>query len=144
MNRRNFIKNTGCLAIGFSFPGSFIATPSPMLQDLPESIKRHPNINAWLEVLANGQVRIFTGKLELGQGIGTAIAQVAAEELDLPIENIDIVLADTARTPDEGYTVGSGSIEQSAMAVRFAAAAARNKLLELASQQLNIPKDQLT
>jgi nicotinate dehydrogenase subunit B len=144
MNRRNFIKNTGCLAIGFSFQGSLIATPSPMMQDLPESIKRHPNINAWLEVLANGQVRIFTGKLELGQGISTAIAQVAAEELDLPIEKIDIVLADTARTPNEGYTVGSGSIEQSAMAVRFAAAAARHKLLELASQQLNIPKDQLT
>jgi CO/xanthine dehydrogenase Mo-binding subunit len=144
MNRRNFIKNTGCLAIGFSLQGSLMATPSPMVQELPESLKRHPNINAWLEVLANGQVRIFTGKLELGQGISTAIAQVAAEELDLPIESVDVVLADTARTPDEGYTVGSGSIEQSAMAVRFAAAAARHKLLELASQQLNIPKDQLT
>lgn len=144
MNRRNFLKNTGCLAIGFSLSGSFIDAPSPMLQELPESIKRHPNINAWLEVLANGQVRIFTGKLELGQGISTAIAQVAAEELDLAMESVDIVLADTVRTPNEGYTVGSGSIEQSAIAVRFAAAAARNKLLELAAQQLNVPVDQLT
>jgi CO/xanthine dehydrogenase Mo-binding subunit len=115
-----------------------------MFQDLPESIKRHPNINAWLEVLANGQVRIFTGKLELGQGIGTAIAQVAAEELDLGMDRVEVVLADTLRTPNEGYTVGSGSIEQSAMAVRFAAAAARHKLLELASQQLNVPAAQLT
>ena len=144
MNRRNFLKNTGCLAIGFSLQGPLMNAPVPMIQDLPESIKRHPNINAWLEVLANGQVRIFTGKLELGQGISTAIAQVAAEELDLAVENIDIVLADTARTPDEGYTVGSGSIEQSAMAVRFAAAAARHKLLEMAAQQLNLPIDQLT
>lgn len=144
MNRRNFLKNTGCLAIGFSISGSFIDAPSPMMQELPESIKRHPNINAWLEVLANGRVRIFTGKLELGQGISTAIAQVAAEELDLTMESVDIVLADTVRTPNEGYTVGSGSIEQSAMAVRFAAAAARYKLLELAAQQLNIPIDQLT
>ncbi|THU37109.1 xanthine dehydrogenase family protein molybdopterin-binding subunit [Niastella caeni] len=144
MNRRNFIKNTGCLAIGFSISGSFIDAPSPMMQELPESIKRHPNINAWLEVLANGQVRIFTGKLELGQGISTAISQVAAEELDLTMENVEIVLADTLRTPDEGYTVGSGSIEQSAMAVRFAAAAARHKLLELAAQQLNVSVDQLT
>jgi nicotinate dehydrogenase subunit B len=118
--------------------------PTPMMQELPESIKRHPNINAWLEVLANGQVRIFTGKLELGQGISTAIAQVAAEELDLAVESVDIVLADTVSTPNEGYTVGSGSIEQSAMAVRFAAAAARHKLLELAAQQLNVPVDQLT
>jgi CO/xanthine dehydrogenase Mo-binding subunit len=144
MNRRNFLKNSGCLAIGFSLNGSFIDAPSPMMQELPESIKRHPNIDAWLEVLANGQVRIFTGKLELGQGISTAIAQVAAEELDLAMENVEIVLADTVRTPNEGYTVGSGSIEQSAMAVRFAAAAARHKLLELAAQQLNVPIDQLT
>lgn len=143
MNRRNFLKNTGCLAIGFSLPGSFIDLPSPMFQELPQSIKRHPNINAWLEVLANGQVRIFTGKLELGQGIGTAIAQVAAEELDLEMNKIEVVLADTLRTPNEGYTVGSGSIEQSAMAVRFAAAAARHKLLELASQQLGEPASQL-
>lgn len=118
--------------------------PSPMLQELPASIKRHPNIDAWLEVLANGHVRIFTGKLELGQGIGTAISQVAAEELDLDMHLVEIVLADTARTPDEGYTVGSGSIEQSAMAVRFAAAAARQKLLELAAPQLNATSEQLT
>lgn len=144
MNRRNFLKNTGCLAIGFSFNASFIDAPSPMLQELPASIKRHPNIDAWLEVLANGHVRIFTGKLELGQGIGTAISQVAAEELDLDMDIVEIVLADTARTPDEGYTVGSGSIEQSAMAVRFAAAAARQKLLELAASQLNVPVAQLT
>ncbi|HEY8897894.1 MAG TPA: molybdopterin cofactor-binding domain-containing protein [Niastella sp.] len=144
MNRRNFLKNTGCLAIGFSFNASFIDAPSPMLQELPQSIKRHPNIDAWLEVLANGHVRIFTGKLELGQGIGTAISQVAAEELDLDMDIVEIVLADTARTPDEGYTVGSGSIEQSAMAVRFAAAAARQKLLELAAPQLNAPVAQLT
>jgi nicotinate dehydrogenase subunit B len=144
MNRRNFLKNTGCLAIGFSLQRSFIDLPSPMFQELPESIKRHPNINAWLEVLANGQVRIFTGKLELGQGIGTAIAQVAAEELDLDMNKVEVVLADTLRTPNEGYTVGSGSIEQSAMAVRFAAAAARHKLLELASQQLGVPAAQLT
>ena len=143
MNRRNFLKNSGCLAIGFSLNGSFINEMAPMMQELPESIKKHPNINAWLEVLANGQVRIFTGKLELGQGISTAILQVAAEELDLPMERVEIVLADTARTPDEGYTVGSGSIEQSAMAVRYAAAAARYKLLELSAQQLNIPIDQL-
>lgn len=144
MDRRNFLKNTGCLAIGFSLSPSFIDGTAPMLQELPESLRRNPNINAWLEVLANGQVRIFTGKLELGQGISTAISQVAAEELDLPMERVEIVLADTARTPNEGYTAGSGSIEQSAMAVRYAAAAARNKLLELSSRQLSTPIDQLT
>src|SRR5689334_10045395 len=143
MNRRNFLKNTGCLAIGFSFNTSFINAPSPMLQELPAGIKRHPNIDAWLQVLANGHVRIFTGKLELGQGIGTAISQVAAEELDLNMDLVEIVLADTARTPDEGYTVGSGSIEQSAMAVRFASAAAKMKLVQLAAKKLNVPDEEI-
>ena len=132
------------MAIGFSLNTSFMHLPIPMAQELPDSLSRNPNINAWLEVLANGQIRIFTGKLELGQGIRTAIAQVAAEELDHDINNVEVILADTARTPDEGYTVGSGSIEQSAMAVRFAAAAARQKLLELCAQQLNTPIEQLT
>jgi CO/xanthine dehydrogenase Mo-binding subunit len=144
MNRRNFLKSTGCLAIGFSLNASFMDSPVPMAQELPESLRRNPNINAWLEVLADGQVRIFTGKLELGQGIRTAIAQVAAEELNHDIDKVEVILADTARTPDEGYTAGSGSIEQSAMAVRFAAAAARQKLLELSAQQLNTPIEQLT
>jgi CO/xanthine dehydrogenase Mo-binding subunit len=139
MDRRDFLKNTGCLAIGFTLRGTTFDGPSPLIQELPESIKRHPNIDAWVEVLGNGQVRIFTGKLELGQGIRTAIAQCAAEELDMPMHKVEVVLADTMRTPNEGYTVGSGSIEQSAMAVRFASAAARQKLLELASQKLNVP-----
>ena len=127
MNRRNFIKNTGCLAIGFTLRSNLLNTPSPLIQDLPGSLKENPHINSWLEILADGRLRIFTGKIELGQGIRTAIAQVAAEELDIAIENTEVVVADTGRTPDEGYTAGSFSIEQSAMAVRYAAAAARRK-----------------
>src|SRR4030095_1971221 len=142
-SRRKFIQMTGCLAIGFSLGGFSYVYPSPFVQDLPESLKRNPNINAWIEVLSNGNVRIFTGKVELGQGIRTAIAQVAAEELNLPIESVTVVIADTGRTPNEGYTVGSGSIEQSAMAVRYAAAAAKMKLLELASLRLSVPIEQL-
>jgi CO/xanthine dehydrogenase Mo-binding subunit len=142
--RRDFLKLSGCLTIGFSIGSISRAYYSPLVQELPESIKRYPNINAWIEVLSNGNVRIFTGKAELGQGIRTAIAQVAAEELELAMENVEVILADTLRTPNEGYTVGSGSIEQSAMAVRYASAAAKAKLLELASQKLNVPVDQLT
>ena len=142
-SRRDFLKLSGCLTIGFSIgdisPGHF----SPLINELPESIKRYPNINAWLEVLANGNVRIYTGKAELGQGITTAIAQVAAEELETGIENIEVQLAETERTPDEGYTVGSGSIEQSAMAVRFASAAAKMKLVQLAAKKLNVPEHEI-
>ena len=78
-SRRDFLKMSGCLTIGFTLGGVAPGFISPLVNELPESIKRHPNINAWIEVLANGRVRIFTGKSELGQGIRTAIAQVAAE-----------------------------------------------------------------
>ena len=141
--RRDFLKLSGCLTIGFSIGGISPDHFSPLINELPKSIKRHPGINSWIEVLANGNVRIFTGKSELGQGIRTAIAQVAAEELDLEMENVEVILADTERTPNEGYTVGSGSIEQSAMAVRFASAAARMKLVELASKKLNVPSEEI-
>ena len=141
--RRDFLKLSGCLTIGFTIGGISRAHFSPLVAELPESIKRHPNINAWLEVLANGNVRVYTGKSELGQGITTAIAQVAAEELDLPMKNVEVYLAETERTPNEGYTVGSGSIEQSAMAVRYASAAARMKLVELASEKLKVPAEEI-
>src|SRR5215471_777473 len=143
-SRRKFIQMTGCLTIGFSLGGLSIVYSTPLGGELPESLKNNPNINAWLEVLANGDVRVFTGKLELGQGIRTAIAQVAAEELDMPMKNVEVILAETQRTPDEGYTAGSGSIEGSAMAVRYASAAARKILLQLAANKLDTPVEQLS
>lgn len=144
MNRRDFLQRTGCLAIGFTLGNPKNIYTSPFIQDLPGSIRRNSKLNAWLQVMDNGMVRIFTGKLELGQGIRTAIAQVAAEELDLEMKQVEVILADTLQTPDEGYTVGSGSIENSAMAVRYAAASARKKFIDLASAKWGIPAASLT
>ncbi len=143
-SRRDFLKHTGCLAIAFSFPyhPSF-SGDSPFVEELPRSLKGQANINAWLEVLADGRIRVFTGKVELGQGIRTAIAQVAAEELELTMEQVEVIIAETGHTPNEGTTAGSGSIEGSAMAVRYAAAAARQKLLEMAAKKWNVPMHQL-
>src|SRR5919112_4280127 len=101
-SRRDFLKLSGCLTIGFSIGGISPEHLSPLINELPESIKRYPNINAWLKVLANGNIRIYTGKSELGQGIRTAIAQVAAEELEMGMENVEVHLAETERTPNEG------------------------------------------
>ncbi len=112
--------------------------------ELPGSLQDNPRINAWLEVLADGRVRVLTGKIEIGQGIRTAVAQIAAEELDMPLERVEVVLAETGRTPDERYTAGSASIEQSAMSVRYAAAAARQKLLILAAAQFRTTPGRLT
>lgn len=140
--RRDFIRTIGTLTIGFCLTGEATTWPSPT-QTLPGDLRENPRINAWLEILADGRVRVLTGKIELGQGIRTAVAQMAAEELDLDMNQVEVLLAETGRTPNEGYTAGSNSIEASATAVRYAAAAARQKLLQLAAQKWNTPADQL-
>jgi len=140
--RRDFIRTIGALTIGFCLTGEATIWPYPG-QTLPGDLRENPRINAWLEILADGRVRVLTGKIELGQGIRTAVAQMAAEELDLDMNQVEVLLAETGRTPDEGYTAGSNSIEASAVAVRYAAAAARQKLLQLAAQKWNIPAEQL-
>ena len=95
-------------------------------------------------MLADGRIRVFTGKIELGQGISTAVAQMAAEELNTDLSLIEVHLVETGVTPDEGYTAGSGSIVNSAMSVRYAAAYARTLLLERAAKKLGVPSEKLT
>ena len=75
--------------------------------------------------------------MELGQGISTALAQIAADELDVALERIRVANADTERSPDEGGTTGSRSLETSGVAIRSAAAEARHHLLALAYEQLD-------
>lgn len=143
-SRRSFIKSAGSLTIFFSFNhtgllASFFADDP----ELPAILKRVPSVNAWLEVLANGSVRVFTGKVEIGQGLSGAIAQVTAEELDMQISQVEVVIADTRRTPNEGFTGASSSTENSVLSVRYTAATARHELLELASKKLGVPIEDL-
>ncbi|HZT01216.1 MAG TPA: molybdopterin cofactor-binding domain-containing protein [Steroidobacteraceae bacterium] len=92
-------------------------------------------LDSWLRIDARG-ITVFTGKAELGQGIQTALIQVAAEELAVEPGAITLVAADTARTPNEGYTAGSHSMQDSGTAIMNAAAQAREILLGLASERL--------
>ncbi|MDO1450448.1 molybdopterin-dependent oxidoreductase [Rhodocytophaga aerolata] len=146
VSRRDFLKSAGCLTIAIPLFGNcwLPEAEKTFAEELPGSLNRQPQISAWLEVLANGKLRVYTGKMELGQGIRTAIAQVAAEELDMDMSQVEVHLAETGKTPHEGYTAGSGSIENSAMSVRYAAAAARQKLLELAAVKLKSSPAKLT
>lgn len=100
-------------------------------------------LDDWLAINPDGTVTAFSGKVELGTGVRTALAQIVAEELDVPIENIHMVMGDTQRTPDEGYTAGSMTINSSGTALRNAAAQARHILLELAARRLAAQLDQL-
>ena len=94
--------------------------------------------------MRDGSATVFTGKVELGQGIVTALRQIAAEELDLPLARVTIVSGDTGRTPNEGMTAGSQSVENSGTALRMAAAEVRAMLIELASARLEMSADSLS
>lgn len=110
---------------------------------LPGSLAKHPRLDSWLRLEDDGIVTVFTGKVEIGQGIATAVAQIAAEELDIAIERIRVVTADTDRTPDELLTAGSLSVAQSGSAMRQASAEAKQYILSLAADEWEVPADDL-
>ena len=106
---------------------------------LPGHLARQPELDTWLRIDADGTVTLCTGKVELGQGLKTAIARIGAEELDVSLARIRVETADSAHGPNEFMTVGSMSIEESGTAMRLVAAEARQHLLELAAQRLRVP-----
>ncbi|WP_416866456.1 MAG: molybdopterin cofactor-binding domain-containing protein [Imperialibacter sp.] len=149
-SRRKFLQQIGYISVGFPLLTSCIGEPDPVIAarvdyegGLPGSMRGAKTVNAWLQVLEDGRIRVLSGKVELGQGIRTAIRQVAAEELDMELDMVEVHLAETGLTPDEGYTAGSGSVPNSAMSVRYAAATARQRLLELAGEKLKTSFDDL-
>lgn len=96
-----------------------------------------------LSIALDGTVVARSGKVELGTGVRTALAQIVAEELDVPLERVRMVMGDTGRTPNEGYTAGSKTIRMGGRALRDAAAEARQALLEAASRRLDVPEHML-
>ena len=109
----------------------------------PGSLEKNPRLSQWLRVHADDTVSVFSGKVEIGQGILTALAQIAAEELGIRSERIRMVSANTADSPDEGVTSGSLSIQDSGSALRRACAHARALLLGRAAQRLGVPAEDL-
>ena len=131
MNRRHFLQTGGALVVTFSMPA--------FAQKLPGALERTPQLDSWIRIGADGSITVFTGKAELGQGVKTAILQIASEQLAVDMKAIKVVTADTALTPNEGYTAGSNSMKDSGTAVLNAAAQAREILLAEASKQLGAP-----
>jgi nicotinate dehydrogenase subunit B len=140
VSRRRFLAAGGAIVLGFSLDPRAFAQAAR----LPGSLERNPMLDSWIGVAADGIVTIFTGKAELGQGIRTALAQVAADQLAVPFERIALVTADTARTPDEGYTAGSNSMKDSGTAILNACAQARELLIAEAAKRWNVGAASLT
>ena len=99
--------------------------------------------NAYLRIDENGHVTLFSGKIEMGQGIHTSLAQMAAEELGVPLDSITMVMGDTDLCPWDQGTWGSQSTRMFGPAVRAAAAEARTVLMKLAAEKLGVPREQL-
>lgn len=111
------------------------SSPAP---NLPVSLATNPKLSSWIRLSGDGRVAISPGKVEIGQGIVTALAQIAADELDVDIGRIDMVRASTAMSPNEGVTSGSLSIQQSGRALRQVCADVRQRFLTVASERLGV------
>jgi len=110
---------------------------------LPTNLNANPRLSRWLRFDAAGFVVLSPGKIEIGQGIITALAQIAADELDVDLARVRMIPATTAASPNEGVTSGSLSVEQSGSAVRYAAAQARAIYLGAAAQRLGVAAESL-
>src|SRR3954447_11746539 len=115
--------------------------PEPSLippQKLPPSLAANPTLSSWIRISPDGHVVLSPGKVEIGQGIVTALAQIAADELDVHLDRVRLVRATTAGSPNEGVTSGSLSVQQSGRAVRYVCAEVRQLFLAAAAERLGV------
>jgi nicotinate dehydrogenase subunit B len=142
-SRRQFGQAAVGIVLFFSMnPRSALGQIAPV--KLPADLEGNKRLDSWLRINADGTVEVFTGKVELGQGNFTALAQITAEELDVGFDRIQMRPADTSHSPDESYTAGSASIEAGGGALGYAAADARATLLEMAAAKMRVRADSLT
>jgi nicotinate dehydrogenase subunit B len=135
LDRRNFCKLLGGGIV-------ILVTTRPM--ELFAQRRAYPeDPNAYLRIDENGQVTVFSGKIEMGQGVHTSLAQMAAEELGVSLDSITMVMGDTDLCPWDGGTSGSQSTRMFGPAIRAAAAEARTVMMNLAAKKLGVPREQL-
>lgn len=137
LSRRSILKGTGALvvsvaAVNLGLTGDGLgAAPDPK------------TLGSWIALHNDGTVTVYLGKVELGQGNGTTLLQLVAEELDLDMSQVSAAQVDTRRSMNQGATVSSSSIQQAGGQIRMAAAEMRQELLRRAAQRLTVPVDKL-
>ena len=137
--RRDLLKGAGALIVGFNLGLNShvrLASASPGSRDPKDA-------NAWIVINNDETAQIYLGKVELGQGNGTTLLQLVAEELDLDMTRLSAVQVDTAHSMNQGATVSSSSIQQAGPQLRAAAAEMRQELLRRAAAKLETPVEQL-
>ena len=142
LSRRQLI-GSGVLVVAFSLSRATKGQELDKKPVLAGSLEKSPRLESWIRIDAEGRISVFTGKAELGQGIKTALIQIAADELAVPPARIELITADTRRTPDEGVTAGSRSLSDGGSAILNAAANVRMLLTETAAWRLLTDADKI-
>src|SRR5215472_677610 len=143
ISRRDLLKSTGVMIVSFSLFGT--ATRALAQGEGLSVDGMDPTVlDSWMAISKDGTVTVFTGKVELGTGVVTALAQIVAEELDVAFNKVYMLSGDTDQSVDQGITAAARTVERGGPQLRQAAAAARQELLKLASARLDSPVDKLT
>ncbi|MFM0310775.1 molybdopterin-dependent oxidoreductase [Paraburkholderia sp. RL17-383-BIF-A] len=154
--RRRFLLS-GALVVSFSMVPGVSAMAQEVIADegaavhigkatqtLAGSLKTNPYLDSWIRIDRAGNVTVYTGKVELGTGVRTALLQIAAEELDMAPSLITFLTADTGASPDEGLTAGSHTIADSGSALLNASAQVRGLLIDAAAQHFGVASSVLS
>jgi nicotinate dehydrogenase subunit B len=139
-SRRGVLKGSGALIVSFSLSGALDRAMAEGAGTKPLALTE---VDSFLAIDPKGIVTIYSGKVDLGTGIATALPQIVADELDVPLRMIKLVQGDTALTPEQGTTWGSLSIQVGGVQLRNAAATAKAALLEEAAKRLGARKEEL-
>ena len=139
--RRGVLKTGGALFVTFTLAGKVLPA---LAQGSAQNKTVSPyEVDGFLSVGVDGQIIVYSGKVDLGTGVRTALMQIAAEELEVPLDRVNLIQGDTALTPDQGPTWGSLSIQIGGMQIRKAAATARKALVEMAAEHLGVSATEL-
>jgi nicotinate dehydrogenase subunit B len=135
LSRRDFLKTSGALVVTFALAPSADARPGVA----PKTVAAD-RVDGYIAIDNQGMVTVYSGKVDLGTGTDTALTQIAAEELGVPMKQVKLVTGDTLLTPDQGPTFGSLTIQNGGMQIRQACATAREALLDEAATKLGAPR----
>src|SRR4051812_1136277 len=140
-SRRTVLKSGGALIVSFSFAGP---VAEAMAQGAaPAKPLVLTEVDSFLSIDPKGLVTIYSGKIDFGTGLRTALMQIVADELDVPFSSVKVIEGDTALTPDQAKTWASVSIQIGGMQLRNAAATARQALVAEAAKRLDVKPEEV-
>src|SRR5436853_3969699 len=145
-SRRTLLKGGGALVVSIGMPvglDTVLSVNAAYAQGARPPLV--PNeLASYIAVNADGTVSAFFGKMDMGHGLFVAIGQMVADELDVPFDRVKVIMGDTASSVNQGGASGSTGVQMGGKQMRAAAAEARRVLVEMATEKLGVPADQLT